>query len=106
MLKPRSTYLEWFIDILKYIMPPANVNAHSLDIIIDICIPRSVKEGTRRKRSTNPGPNFYVLGLHQKMSEADSWERFLSNDDKKEPFALFVKILESPESEEYVKYIG
>ena len=31
MLKPRSTYLEWFIDILKYIMPPANVNAHSLD---------------------------------------------------------------------------
>ena len=48
-----------------------------------------------------------MLGLHQKMSEADSWESFLSNDDnKKEPFALFVKILESPESEEYVKYIG
>ena len=76
MLKSRSTYLEWFIDILKYIMPPANVNARSLYIIIDICIPRSVEEETRRKRSTNPGPNVYALGLHQKMSEADSWERF------------------------------
>ena len=46
-LKPRSTYMEWFIDSLKYITSPAKVNAHSWDIIMDIYIPRSVKEGTR-----------------------------------------------------------
>ena len=31
-LKPRSTHMEWVIDLLKYIMLAANVNAHSIDI--------------------------------------------------------------------------
>ena len=38
-LKPRSTYMEWFIDLLKYIIPPTDVNAHSLDIITDMYMP-------------------------------------------------------------------
>ena len=38
-------------------------------------IPRSVKEGTRRQGSTNPGPNVCVLGLHQKMQQTNDWER-------------------------------
>ena len=75
-LKLRSTHIEWFIDLLKYITPPTNVNAHSLDIIMDMYIPRIVKEGTRRQRSTNPGSYLHVLGLHQKMSQADGWELF------------------------------
>ena len=33
-LKPRSTYMEWFI-----IIPPTDVNAHSLDIITDMYMP-------------------------------------------------------------------
>ena len=46
-------------------------------------IPRSVKEGTRRQRSTNPGPNVHVLGLYQKMQPTDGWELFLSYGDEK-----------------------
>ena len=93
-LKPRSTYMECFIDLLKYLTLPANVNAHSLDIIMDMNIPRSVKEGTRKQRSTNPGPN------------DDGWKRFLGNgDNKNNLIALFVKFLKSTESEEYRKYI-
>ena len=57
-LKPRSTYMEWLIDLLKYITLLANVNEHSLDIIIGMYIPRSVK------METNPGINLNMLGLH------------------------------------------
>ena len=57
-LKPRSTYMEWLIDLLKYITLLANVDAHSLDIIIDMCILRSVKMGT------DPGTNLNMLALH------------------------------------------
>ena len=47
-----------------------------------------------------------MLGLHQKMLQADGWERFLSNgDNKNNLIALFIKFLKSPESEEYHKYI-
>ena len=55
--------MEWFIDLLKYIRPPANVNACLLDIIMDMYMPKSVKEGSRRQRSTNAGLNVHVLGL-------------------------------------------
>ena len=41
--------MEWFFDLLKYFTQPANVNVRSLDIIMDMNIPRSVKEGTRKK---------------------------------------------------------
>ena len=50
--------MEWLIDLLKYITLLANVDAHSLDIIIDMCILRSVKMGT------NPGTNLNMLALH------------------------------------------
>ena len=53
-IKPRSTYIEWFIDLLKYITQPANENTHSLDNIMDKNIPRSVKQKTHTERSTNP----------------------------------------------------
>ena len=49
--------MECFVDLLKYLTLPANVNAHSLDIIMDMNIPRSVKDGTQRQRSTDPGTN-------------------------------------------------
>ena len=57
-LKPRSTYMEWFIDLLKCITPPANVNVYSLDIIIDTYIPGTLIEGTLRQRNTNPAQTF------------------------------------------------
>ena len=75
--------MEWLIDLLKYITQPANVNAHSLDIIIDMNIPRTVKEGSRTQRGSNPGPNVHVLGLHQEIPQVDGWKSFLSNDDNK-----------------------
>ena len=34
---------------------------------MDIYIPRYVKAGTSRQRSTNPRPNVNVLGLYQKL---------------------------------------
>ena len=50
--------MEWLIDLLKYITLVANVDAHSLDIIIDMYMLRSVKMGT------NPGTNPNMLALH------------------------------------------
>ena len=76
-IKPRSIYIEWFIDLLKYITPHANVNAHLFDNIIDMQIPRSLKEGTRTQRSTNPQTGVHVIRLHtkKKMPETGGWER-------------------------------
>ena len=40
------------------------------------------------------------------MPQADSWERFLSNNDNKNKFIVsFFKFLKSPINEEYRKYI-
>lgn len=70
---------------------------------MNMYIPRSVKEGTRRQRSTSPGPNVHAIGLHQKMLHTEGWERFLSNADNKSNFiALFVKFLKSREHEEFI----
>ena len=71
-----------------------NVNVYSLDIIVDMNTPKSVKQETRRQRSTNPGPN------------DNGWKPFLSNgNNKSKLIALFVKFSKSAESEEYCKYI-
>ena len=70
-LKPRSIYMEWLIDFFKYITLPANVNADSLDNIMDINIPISVKGRPCRQKSTIPGPNIHVLDLHRKMPHMD-----------------------------------
>ena len=53
--------MEWFVDLLKYIIPSANVNVHSLHITMDMHLPRSLKERTRGQRITNPGSNIHVL---------------------------------------------
>ena len=64
--------MEWFIDLLKYITPPVNVNAHSLDTTIDMYIPRNVKQETHRQRSTNPGPNVHRLCVRFTIKNATS----------------------------------
>ena len=89
---------------MKYITQPANVNAHSLDTIIAMYIQASVKEATRALRSTNPGPKVRVLNLHQKIPQADGWEKFLSNgDNKNNLLTFFVRFLKSLYTEEYRK---
>ena len=103
-IKPRSTYIEWFIDLLKYITQPANENTHSLDNIMDKNIPKSVKQKTHTQRSTNPWPSVHVIRLDKKMPQTDGWERLLNADNKNNLVALFVYFLKSPESEKYCKY--
>ena len=46
-LKSRATYMEWYTDFLEYVTPPANVNVHSVDIVVDMHIPGRGKEATR-----------------------------------------------------------
>lgn len=69
--KTKINYMEWLIDFFKYITLPANVNADSLDNIMDINIPITVKERPCRQKSTMPGPNIHVLDLHHKMPHMD-----------------------------------
>ena len=67
-------------------------------------IQASVKEATRALRSTNPGPKVCVLNLHQKIPQADGWEKFLSNgDNKNNLLTFFVRFLKSLYTEEYRK---
>ena len=74
---------------------------------MDMYTPRSIKEGTHRQGSTNPGPSVHALGLHQKMLQAKGWERFLSNgDNKNNLIAVFAKFSKSRKHEEYRKYIS
>lgn len=68
--------MEQFIDLLKYIMTPANVTANSSDVIMVMYMPRGVKERTHIQRSTIPGPNVDQLGVHQKMPQVDDWKCF------------------------------
>ena len=83
--------MEWFNTKLKYFTPPAYVNAHSLDFIMDMYVPICVKERTKRQRGCNPGQYVHVLSLHQKMLQVDGWERFSSNGyNKNNLIALFV----------------
>ena len=43
-LQQRLTYMERFTNLFKYITPSENVNTHSLDIIIDMCLPTIIRK--------------------------------------------------------------
>ena len=58
-VKARETYMEWLNDLFGYVILPANVNPHSVDIVIYMFIPRN--SDTIR---TNLEPAANVLGLH------------------------------------------
>ena len=57
-VKARETYMEWLNDLFGYVILPANVNPHSVDIVIYMLIPRN--SDTIR---TNLEPTANVLGL-------------------------------------------
>ena len=59
-IKPKDTYEDWFVQLIKFLTPPANANGHSLDIIMDNYIESSVKEGTRQNRAGDPGSMTYI----------------------------------------------
>ena len=103
-VKPKDTYEDWLVQMIKFLTPPANANAHSLDIIMDNYIERSVKEGTRQNRAGDPGPRTYITGFHQKMPQLQRWLQLLNNgDSKNELISLFVKFLKSPERRRELK---
>ena len=45
---PSGTYEEWFKRLVKFITPPAEARATSLEIVIDNYVEFNVKKGTRR----------------------------------------------------------
>ena len=106
-IKPRKTYFEWCVEILRYIKPPENANATSVDIVMDMYVEKSVKEGTRRQRGCKPGPRVHVSGLHQNMPQGEAWQHFLSNgDNKNNLITVFVEFIKSSESKEYRRYVN
>ena len=60
---PSGTYKEWFKTLVKFITPPAEARATSLEIIMETYVEFSVKEGTRRQRGGEPGPRTFISGL-------------------------------------------
>ena len=90
-VKSKDTYEDWLVQMIKFLTPPANANAHSLDIIMDNYIERSVEEGTQQNRAGDPGPR-NITGFHQKMPQLQRWLQLLNNgDNKNELISLYVR---------------
>lgn len=89
-VRPWETYLDWFIELLRYIILPDNANAISVDTMMDICSEKVPKERDNKERS-QPAPRVHVLNLHQ----GGSWQHFLSNrDNKNNLMSIFPRICE------------
>ena len=58
-------------------------------------IRRSVKEGFRRQRSTNPGRNVYVLDLHHKMPQVDGFISISNKNNNTNNHTLIVVIIKT-----------
>ena len=52
---PSATYKEWLKTLVKFITPPTEARATSLEIIMDTYVEFSVKEDTRQQRRGEPG---------------------------------------------------
>ena len=61
--------MEWLIDLLKYTTPPANVNAHSLDIIMDTYIARSMRGNQQKKVAVIYNHGEFILDKFTKLSK-------------------------------------
>ena len=65
-----ATYEQWF-------KPPTEARAVSLEVIVDIYIDFSDKEGTRQQRGVKPAPRTLISDLQQKLPQREKWLRLL-----------------------------
>ena len=87
-------YEEWFKTLVKFITPPTEARATTLEISMDTYVEFSVKEGTRRQRGGEHSPRTFIKDLKQIMPQGDKWLSLLSNgENETDLIHLFVNFL-------------
>ena len=76
---PSANYDGWFKMFLKFITRPAEARLMSFEIITDIYIEFSCKEGTKQQRGGKPGFHKCIRGLQQITPRGDKCFKLLSN---------------------------
>ena len=101
VLRPRKTYLDWVIELMRYILPAKKANESSLDTVMDVHKEKIVKEGVKQQKGNKTRPRVHVLTSPQKMPQGEASQRFLSNDNNRNNLiSIFVKFEKSPEIKE------
>ena len=96
-VKHRNTYEERFLALTNYMKSSTAAHAQLLDIVMDMYVDKSVKEGTRRHRGRKPGPRTHITSSQQKMLLGEKWVNFLNNgENRNNLISQFVNFLQSP----------
>ena len=107
VLRPRKTYLDWVIELMRYILPAKKANETSLDTIMDAHKEKIVKEGAKQQKGNKTRLRVHVLTPPQKMPQGKASQRFLSNDNNRNNLiSFFVKFEKSPEIKENCRYVN
>ena len=101
VLRPRKTYLDWVIELMRYILLAKKANESSLDTVMDVHKEKIVKEGVKQQKGNKTRPRVHVLISPQKMPQGEASQRLLSNDNNRNNLiSIFVKFEKSPEIKE------
>ena len=101
VLRPQKTYLDWVIELMRYILPAKKANETSLDTVMDVHKEKIVKEGVKQQKGNKTRPRVHVLISPQKMPQGEASQRLLSNDNNRNNLiSFFVKFEKSPEIKE------
>ncbi|CAB3994511.1 Hypothetical predicted protein, partial [Paramuricea clavata] len=77
-IKPKPTYREWLINLLRLVTPRDDLNPTGLEIINDIYYQGSVKSCTRSV-SGEDSRRSHVQGFDQEMLKGNEWVAFFHN---------------------------
>ena len=101
VLRQRKAYLDWVIELMRYILPAKKANETSLDTVMDVHKEKIVKEGVKQQKGNKTRPRVHVLISPQKMPQGEASQRLLSNDNNRNNLiSFFVKFEKSPEIKE------
>ena len=82
-LKPKSTYAEWFLHVLKSVTPSCDARPKKIALINDTYRPDSIKAGTRETRGAS-SRRVYLQGFNQMQLQGREWQEFFNNIKNKE----------------------
>ena len=78
-IKPKSTYREWLVNLLKLVTPREDLNPIDIEIINDTYINPRVWKVEREASEAEKSRRVHVQGFYREMLKGNEWLAFFNN---------------------------
>ncbi len=82
-VKPKNTYREWLLQVLKTVTPDKAVHPKKIEVVFDNYSENSTNIGYREKWGTS-ARRVHLQGVGQKQLQGKEWQEFFKNAVNKE----------------------